>query len=91
MYFIVTHIPSVWVLFYFYFFQAKDFQKARSPSVYENYNLCFAVLEYPAYLLCVDKNALQTKLTSRIMDSKWGGKTESINVTLNVEQAAYTR
>lgn len=25
------------------------------------------------------------------MDSKWGGKSESINVTLNVEQACYTR
>lgn len=25
------------------------------------------------------------------MDSKWGGRSESIDVTLNVEQAAYTR
>jgi myosin-1 len=25
------------------------------------------------------------------MDSRWGGRTESIDVTLNVEQAAYTR
>lgn len=25
------------------------------------------------------------------MDSKWGGKSESIHVTLNVEQACYTR
>lgn len=25
------------------------------------------------------------------MDSKWGGKSESINVTLSKEQAAYTR
>ena len=25
------------------------------------------------------------------MDSKWGGKTENIEVTLNVEQANYTR
>ena len=25
------------------------------------------------------------------MDSKWGGKTESIRVQLNVEQACYTR
>lgn len=23
---------------------------------------------------------------SRVMDSKWGGKTETINMTLNVEQ-----
>lgn len=25
------------------------------------------------------------------MDSRWGGRSESINVTLNVEQATYTR
>ena len=25
------------------------------------------------------------------MDSKWGGKTETINMKLNVEQANYTR
>ena len=25
------------------------------------------------------------------MDSRWGGRSESIDVTLNVEQAAYTR
>lgn len=25
------------------------------------------------------------------MDSRWGGKSESIHVTLNVEQACYTR
>ena len=25
------------------------------------------------------------------MDSKWGGKTETIEVTLNVEQAEFTR
>ena len=48
-------------------------------------------LAYPAYLLGVDQDSLNTKLTSRIMDSKWGGKSEQINVTLNVEQASYTR
>ncbi len=25
------------------------------------------------------------------MDSKWGGKTETISVTLNTEQASFTR
>lgn len=49
------------------------------------------VLQFPAYLLGVDPAALQEKLTGRIMDSKWGGKTESIRVQLNVEQACYTR
>ncbi|XP_067088385.1 unconventional myosin-If [Osmerus mordax] len=49
------------------------------------------LLAFPAYLLGVDQNRLQEKLTSRKMDSKWGGKTESIDVTLNQEQATYTR
>lgn len=49
------------------------------------------VLAFPAYLLGIDPSRLQDKLTSRKMDSKWGGKSESINVTLNQEQATYTR
>nr|XP_057929823.1 unconventional myosin-If [Doryrhamphus excisus] len=49
------------------------------------------LLAFPAYLLAIDPNRLQEKLTSRKMDSKWGGKSESINVTLNQEQATYTR
>lgn len=49
------------------------------------------VLAFPAYLLGIDPTRLQDKLTSRKMDSKWAGKTESINVTLNQEQATYTR
>uniref|UniRef100_A0A3P9KTX2 Osteoclast-stimulating factor 1 n=1 Tax=Oryzias latipes TaxID=8090 RepID=A0A3P9KTX2_ORYLA len=49
------------------------------------------LLAFPAYLLGIDPNRLQDKLTSRQMDSKWGGKSESINVTLNQEQATYTR
>lgn len=49
------------------------------------------MLAFPAYLLGIDPNRLQDKLTSRKMDSKWAGKTESINVTLNQEQATYTR
>ncbi|KAJ0032744.1 hypothetical protein NQD34_002825 [Periophthalmus magnuspinnatus] len=49
------------------------------------------LLAFPAYLLGIDPTRLQDKLTSRKMDSKWGGKSESINVTLNQEQATYTR
>ncbi|XP_022110259.1 unconventional myosin-Ie-like isoform X1 [Acanthaster planci] len=49
------------------------------------------VLDFPAYLFGVDKELLRSKLISRQMDSKWGGQTESIKVTLNTEQAAYTR
>lgn len=54
-------------------------------------SLWSAVLAFPAYLLGIDSGRLQEKLTSRKMDSKWGGRSESIDVTLNVEQAAYTR
>uniref|UniRef100_G3UTE3 Myosin IE n=1 Tax=Meleagris gallopavo TaxID=9103 RepID=G3UTE3_MELGA len=50
-----------------------------------------AVLAFPAFLLGINQDRLKEKLTSRQMDSKWGGKSESINVTLNVEQACYTR
>lgn len=49
------------------------------------------VLGFPAYLLGIDQNRLQEKLTSRKMDSKWGGKSGTIDVTLNREQANYTR
>lgn len=49
------------------------------------------MLAFPAYLLGIDQNRLQEKLTSRKMDSKWGGKSESIDVTLNQEQACFTR
>lgn len=51
----------------------------------------FIVLAFPAYLLGINQDRLKEKLTSRQMDSKWGGKSESIHVTLNVEQACYTR
>ena len=32
------------------------------------------MLEFPAYLLQIDKTALGTKVTSRVMESKWGGQ-----------------
>ncbi|NXX41193.1 MYO1F protein, partial [Tricholaema leucomelas] len=48
-------------------------------------------LAFPAYLLGIDQDRLNQKVTSRKMDSRWGGRSESITVTLNVEQAAYTR
>ncbi|KAJ3598205.1 hypothetical protein NHX12_001716 [Muraenolepis orangiensis] len=49
------------------------------------------VLAFPSYLLGISQDGLCSKLTSRNMDSKWGGKTESIAVTLNTEQASFTR
>lgn len=65
----------------------------KSPTNYPVFALTFApvVLAFPAYLLGIDSGRLQEKLTSRKMDSRWGGRSESIDVTLNVEQAAYTR
>ncbi|XP_037738490.1 unconventional myosin-Ie [Chelonia mydas] len=48
-------------------------------------------LAFPSYLLGIDQGRLKEKLTSRKMDSRWGGKSEVIDVTLNVEQASFTR
>ncbi|XP_065813712.1 myosin IEb [Labrus bergylta] len=48
-------------------------------------------LAFPAFLLGIPQDGLCSKLTSRTMDSKWGGKTESISVTLNTEQASFSR
>ncbi|KAJ8374484.1 hypothetical protein SKAU_G00050640 [Synaphobranchus kaupii] len=49
------------------------------------------LLAFPAFLLGIDQQHLQDKLTGHKMDSKWGGKSESINVTHSKEQACYTR
>uniref|UniRef100_A0A8C9YCY1 Osteoclast-stimulating factor 1 n=1 Tax=Sander lucioperca TaxID=283035 RepID=A0A8C9YCY1_SANLU len=48
-------------------------------------------LAFPCFLLGIPQDGLCSKLTSRMMDSKWGGKTESISVTLNTEQACFSR
>ncbi|XP_076236580.1 unconventional myosin-Ie [Calliopsis andreniformis] len=48
-------------------------------------------LDFPAYLLQISADQLACKLTSREFESKWGGQSESVDVTLNVEQALYTR
>lgn len=48
-------------------------------------------LEFPAYLLGIDAQLLGDKLVSRVFDSKWGGKSERVDVTLNLEQAQFTR
>lgn len=53
--------------------------------------MMIVVLKFPAYLLGLNEEQIRTKLTSRNMESKWGKQTENIDVTLNVEQAAYTR
>lgn len=53
--------------------------------------LIFSALSFPAFLFEVEQNYLQSKLTSRRFDSKWGSQSDTIDVTLNVEQALYTR
>ena len=50
-----------------------------------------AVLQFPAYLLGVEADSLRDKLTGRVVESKWGSKSEIIQMKLNVEQATYTR
>ncbi|XP_009665469.2 unconventional myosin-If isoform X1 [Struthio camelus] len=64
-----------------------SFREEGNYAQVENAN----ALAFPAYLLGINQDRLNDKVTSRKMDSKWGGRSESINVTLNVEQAAYTR
>lgn len=51
----------------------------------------FPVLDFPAFLLGISPEQLSHKLTSREFESKWGSQSESVDVTLNVEQALYTR
>lgn len=53
--------------------------------------VCCVVLQFPAFLLGVEAESLKDKLTGRVVESKWGGKSETIHMKLNVEQATYTR
>lgn len=53
--------------------------------------LLLADIAFPAYLLGIQDSHLTTKLTSRIMESKWGSQSESIQMTLTIEQAVSTR
>ncbi|XP_017890395.1 unconventional myosin-Ie-like isoform X2 [Ceratina calcarata] len=48
-------------------------------------------LEFPAHLLEISATQLAHKLISREFESKWGSQSECVDVTLNVEQALYTR
>jgi myosin-1 len=49
------------------------------------------VLEYPSYLLGISKENLKTKLISRTIETKASSQQERIDVTLNTQQAEYTR
>lgn len=48
-------------------------------------------LDFPAFLLQISIEQLAHKLTSREFESKWGAQNDCVDVTLNVEQALYTR
>lgn len=48
-------------------------------------------LQFPAYLLGINPEAIKENLTRRQLQSKWGANTEQIEVRHNKEQAAYTR
>lgn len=61
-------------------------EKGNYATVYDQ-----ALLAFPAYLLEVEQDQLSTKLTSRKFDSKWGHEEDSIDVTLTLEQASYSR
>lgn len=50
-----------------------------------------SLLEYPSHLLGINKDTLKSKLTSRTIETKKGFDIERIDVSLNCEQAEYTR
>ena len=54
-------------------------------------SIFFSGLDYPSCLLRVNKEQLQKKLTSRVMETRWGSTVERVDVTLNVQQAELTR
>lgn len=45
----------------------------------------------PCALLGIPADRLSHKLISREFESKWGSQSDSVDVTLNVSQALYTR
>lgn len=55
------------------------------------HSLLDLVLQFPAYLLGLEAEQIRLKLISRRLESKWGTQNETIDVTLNCQQAAYTR
>ena len=70
---------------------SNHLKSSTTTSLIKHFFYSLSVLDFPAYLLGIQKELLEAKITSRKMDSKWGGKTETIEVTLNVEQAEFTR
>lgn len=60
-------------------------------TYYHIFIIFISGLDFPAYLLEISVKQLAQKLISREFESKWGSQSESVDVTLNVEQALYTR
>lgn len=60
-------------------------------KIFFNFIFKNLALEYPSYLLGINKENLNTKLVSRTIETKAGSQQEKIDVTLNVQQAEYTR
>lgn len=58
------------------FVEAGNYAAVRDPNF----------LEFPAYLLGIDSANLNEKLTTRLMESRWGGNTETTVMTLTIEQ-----
>uniref|UniRef100_A0AC35TFU4 Unconventional myosin-Ie n=1 Tax=Rhabditophanes sp. KR3021 TaxID=114890 RepID=A0AC35TFU4_9BILA len=48
-------------------------------------------LEFPAFLLGLTASEIENKITQRVIETKRGNSTETIQVKLNVEQARYAR
>ncbi len=53
--------------------------------------VCMYVCMYVCteYLLGVSASSLNEKLSTRVMESKWGGKTETTTMKLTVEQVTH--
>ena len=63
------------------FVEEGNYAKVRDPSF----------LQYPAFLLGIDQELMDKKLCSHVMESRWGGKVETTEVTHTIEQACHTR
>uniref|UniRef100_K7F9Z7 Myosin IF n=1 Tax=Pelodiscus sinensis TaxID=13735 RepID=K7F9Z7_PELSI len=50
----------------------------------------FPVLAFPSYLLGIDRERLNDKLTSRKMDSKWGGRAGAITANIQTQSMLYS-
>eukprot|EP00106_Octopus_bimaculoides_P005095 XP_014772537.1 PREDICTED: unconventional myosin-Ie-like [Octopus bimaculoides] len=76
---------------YYYYLNQSGVYDIDDTDDVKDFKETMVVLDFPAHLLRIDKDLLNEKLIGRVMDSKWGGKSEKIAMKLNVNQALYTR